>query len=363
MMGDSTGPPASAQSWEIPEVAADSSFADGVASRDVKLGGGDGRVWVRLYLPAAALQINSKRKLPIVVHVHGGGFVRFSAATSSYHDFCKKVATDATALVVSLNHRLAPASCLPAAYQDLVSALHWLRAQALLSTSDGDGGDAASATVDGNGDSHDHHHQITSLRDGGDHHLPQRDPWLASYADFSSLIFMGGSSGGNIVHNALLMVLESSKSKRALLPPLSFAAQILLQPFFGGAHRTASELRLSDGPILTLAMSDQLWSLALPDGASRDHPFCDPLAAAQPLPCNLPPALVIVGGRDLLHDRQVAYADFLRESGVEVKLVEYPDATHGFVTPDGTVSYVFMPEVLQFIRSSAIAPRASPALT
>ncbi|EFJ05223.1 hypothetical protein SELMODRAFT_3381, partial [Selaginella moellendorffii] len=247
--------------------------------------------------------------LPIVVHVHGGGFVRFSAATSSYHDFCKKVATDATALVVSLNHRLAPASCLPAAYQDLVSALHWLRAQALLSTSDGD----------------------------------------ASYADFSSLIFMGGSSGGNIVHNALLMVLESSKSKRALLPPLSFAAQILLQPFFGGAHRTASELRLSDGPILTLAMSDQLWSLALPDGASRDHPFCDPLAAAQPLPCNLPPALVIVGGRDLLHDRQVAYADFLRESGVEVKLVEYPDATHGFVTPDGTVSYVFMPEVLQFI--------------
>lgn len=45
----------------------------------------------------------------------------------------------------------------------------------------------------------------------------------------------------------------------------------------------------------------------------------------------LPPALVLLGGCDLLRDEGRAYATRLREDGVEVDEVCYPGQPHGFV--------------------------------
>ena len=53
---------------------------------------------------------------------------------------------------------------------------------------------------------------------------------------------------------------------------------ILIQPFFGGEVRTDSEkgMAQSPGSALNLAASDSYWRLALPCGAKRDHPWCNP---------------------------------------------------------------------------------------
>ncbi|CAA6659912.1 unnamed protein product [Spirodela intermedia] len=56
---------------------------------------------------------------------------------------------------------------------------------------------------------------------------------------------------------------------------------ILIQPFFGGEERTPSERRMGQvaGSRLCLKVSDTYWRLALPVGARRDHPWCNPAAA------------------------------------------------------------------------------------
>ena len=48
----------------------------------------------------------------------------------------------------------------------------------------------------------------------------------------------------------------------------------------------------------------------------------------------LPPALVVLGGCDLLRDEGRAYATRLGQEGVDVKEVCYPGQPHGFVNFD-----------------------------
>lgn len=45
----------------------------------------------------------------------------------------------------------------------------------------------------------------------------------------------------------------------------------------------------------------------------------------------LAPAFVVTAGHDLLHDEGEIYSRKLRQSGVEVYYVDYPDQTHGFI--------------------------------
>jgi acetyl esterase len=45
----------------------------------------------------------------------------------------------------------------------------------------------------------------------------------------------------------------------------------------------------------------------------------------------LPPAYVMLGGYDPLHDEGLAYADKLRGAGVKVTIADYPDLVHGFI--------------------------------
>ena len=45
----------------------------------------------------------------------------------------------------------------------------------------------------------------------------------------------------------------------------------------------------------------------------------------------LPPAYVLVAGRDVLRDEEVAYAERLAASGVAVQLRRFDDMVHGFL--------------------------------
>ncbi|RVX08219.1 putative carboxylesterase 120 [Vitis vinifera] len=85
-------------------------------------------IWVRVFLPRQALENNTTTsKLPLIVYFHGGGFITCSANTSVFHDLCSGMATDLSAVVVSLEYRLAPEYRLPAAYDDAEEALHWIK--------------------------------------------------------------------------------------------------------------------------------------------------------------------------------------------------------------------------------------------
>lgn len=212
------------------------------SSKDVPLNPAH-NTWLRLYLPhegdaAEEEEKEEEKLLPIILYFHGGGFVLFGADSAIYDSPCAAMAASVPALVVSLHYRLAPEHRLPAAYDDALDALLWLRSQPT----------AAAAP----------------------------EPWIARRGDFSRCFVMGSSSGANMAyHAALRFAADDSET-------LTLRGLVLNQPYFGGAERTASEAASEDDFMLPLRANDMLWRLSLPPGADRDHEFCNPLAAPRP---------------------------------------------------------------------------------
>ena len=142
---------------QIPSTAAspDPTSSSPVLTKDLALNPMH-NTFVRLFLPRHALY--NSAKLPLVVYFHGGGFILFSAASTFFHDFCCEMAVHAGVVIASVDYRLAPEHRLPAAYDDAMEALYWIK--------------------------------------------DSRDEWLTNFADFSNCFIMGESAGGNIVYHA-----------------------------------------------------------------------------------------------------------------------------------------------------------------
>ncbi|RLM91224.1 hypothetical protein C2845_PM08G04980 [Panicum miliaceum] len=221
---------------------------------------------LRVYRSAAA---GDAGKLPVLVYFHSGGFCLGTFEQPNFHTGCLRLASELPAVVLSADYRLGPEHRLPAAIDDAAAALSWLRGQAAL----------------GAGPPH---------------------PWLAESADFTKVYVAGESSGANMSHH----VAVRRGSGQLSLDPLHVAGHVLLTPFFGGAERTAAEAEPPAGAPFTPEMSDTLWRLSLPAGATRDHPAANPFGPDSPClePVAFPPVLVVSAGRDILHERALRYA-------------------------------------------------------
>lgn len=134
-------------------------FVDGVAIRDVVTDSESG-LRVRIYLPEIK---TNNQKLPILLHLHGGGFCISQADWYMYYHVYTRLAREAKVICVSVFLRLAPENRLPAACDDGFSVLLWLKSLAL--------------------------------------GVGLHEPWLEAHADFSRVFLIGDSSGGNLVHN------------------------------------------------------------------------------------------------------------------------------------------------------------------
>ncbi|GAA0138695.1 deacetylase [Lithospermum erythrorhizon] len=136
----------------------------GISSKEIII---SPNVSARLYLPNQLLE-NQEAKLPIFVYCHGGGFCAESAFEEVEHNFMNILTSEASVLAVAVEYRLAPEHPLPAAYEDLWTALQWVCSHA-----------------DNN----------------GQHFGTQMDAWLIHHGDFGKVILGGDSAGANLVHN------------------------------------------------------------------------------------------------------------------------------------------------------------------
>lgn len=231
------------------------------------------KTWVRLFLPNKP--IPNDHKLPVIVFFHGSGFILASAGSTMFHDFCVKMVDEIGVFVVSVGYRLAPEHRLPAAYDDAMEALFWIR--------------------------------------------NSEDEWLTRYVDYSKCYLMGKSAGATIAYHAAIRAVEVVKD----LEPLKIQGLILRQPFFGGKERTKSELKPENDQILPLCVTDLMWELALPIGADRDHEFCnirvgncfEKLDKIRDLGWKV---LVSGNGGDPVVDRGKELAQMMEEKGVHV---------------------------------------------
>ena len=208
----------------------------------------------------------------LVVYFHGGAFAIGSIALMD--NVARELAHGSGAVVVSVEYRLAPEHPFPAGLDDCETVTRWALTNA--------------STFDVS---------------------PQR------------VAVAGESAGGNFAAAVALRLRD--RGDRAL------AGQVLIYPGVAGASAEFPSIEQFDGLILNRAGKKRFWEM-YSGGRNIDHdPFAAPLHAEKL--SGLPPALVVLGGCDVLRDEGRAYADRLRAEGVEVEEVCYAGQPHGFV--------------------------------
>ncbi|MBM0237003.1 alpha/beta hydrolase [Micromonospora sp. ATA32] len=84
--------------------------------------GPGGDLGVRVYKPLGA----RPAPLPVVLWVHGGGWVMFT--NDDYDASCRALVNRTGAIVVSPEYRKAPEHVFPAAHDDVLATYRWVRA-------------------------------------------------------------------------------------------------------------------------------------------------------------------------------------------------------------------------------------------
>ncbi|KAL1809327.1 hypothetical protein ACET3Z_026317 [Daucus carota] len=280
---DDQVPRAQAMPELVSEIANSPSQKQVALSKDIPLNTTN-QTFLRLFRP-----LNHTTKLPIIIDFHGGGFIHFSATSARFHDLWNIAAAITPSLIITVEYRLAPEHRLPAAYDDALEAILWVRDQA--------------------------------------RGFEGCDPWMKELADYSNVHIMGTSAGGNIAYHAALRALDVD------INPIQIKGLILNQPFFGGVERSPSEEKLYKNPYLPVSATDLLWLLSLPLGSDRDHEYCNPLDVVNPKIKRLPRCLIRGFEGDALVDRMKALAKMLDVHGVKVVSKFEEGGFHGAADP------------------------------
>jgi acetyl esterase len=230
--------------------------------RDVRIPAPAGEIPARLYRP------EGDGPLPLVVYLHGGGWMLGSI--ESFDTVLRALANAAGVAVLSVGYRLAPEAPFPAGLDDSICALRWAAAEARTLGAD-----------------------------------PER------------LAIAGDSAGGNL----------ATVVARRLRDDVPLRAQVLIYPVTDAGCNTASYREFGERHGLTAASMQRFWNLYL-DGAEGLQPDASPLRSDDL--AGLPPAFVLTAGFDVLRDEAEAYVEALRDAGVEVRHSRYAGAIHGF---------------------------------
>ena len=263
--------------------------------------------WEEVTLPDRAVPVRVHRPsalpdgggpLPLIVHVHGGGFV----GTATQCDWITShLAARLPALVVSVEHRLlAPDSPLSAAVDDGWDVLR---------------------------------HLVRNAAAWG--------------ADPARVALAGESCGG------LICALTAVRAREA---GLALRAQVLVNPATDVTetmfdHPSMTEYAHSPAPVEQLLRYFQ--RLAVPPGT--DARALSPLSTEDL--SGLPPALVVIPTQDAVADHGRRYAERLHEAGTPTRMTEYPDAVHGFLSLPGTqvLAEPARDEIHDFLRTTLTA--------
>lgn len=219
---------------------------------------------VRLYRPSA------QSNLPILVFLHGGGWVWGGLDT---HDaMCRELARHTECAVFSLDYRLAPETPFPGPAEDGFAALRWISEFA---------------------------------------------PALG--LDASRIARGGDSAGANLAIAAALRA-------RGAGPKLRYLA--LLYPALDPACDSPSQHEFAAGHILTRDMMRWFWGCYRGSGDPKRDPLFAPLGADLH---GLPPTTIATAECDILRDEGEAFANLLAAAGVSTLKRRHAGMIHGFV--------------------------------
>ncbi len=228
-----------------------------------------GEVGVRIVRPQDA-----EGTLPVILYMHGGGWVLGNAGT---HDrLVRELAVGTGAAVAFVEYDRSPEAHYPVAIEQGYATAQWI------------------------------------AQKGADHRLdPER-------------IAVAGDSVGGGMSAALALMAKDRGDVR-------FVQQSMYYPVTDAGMDTGSYEQFAEGYFLTAKTMAWFWDAYVPDLEQRSEPYASPLRAGDEQLAGLPPALVIVDEADVLRDEGEAYAARLRAAGVDVTTVRYDGITHDFM--------------------------------
>jgi acetyl esterase len=216
----------------------------------------------RVYTPA-------EEPLGVIVFFHGGGWV--IGEVEHYDVLARRLTTQSSCKVLSVEYRRAPEHPFPTAVHDCKAAFEWAAAE---------------------------------LADG----LP--------------LVLAGDSSGGNLAATCAHLVRDGAGPKAVL--------QVLMYPVTDSDLDTDSYQEQATGGLLTKRDMVWFWDQYVTDDSDRDNPLASPLKFEDF--SGLPEAIVVVPWFDPLRSGVEAYADRMTAAGVPVDVLRFPDQPHGFIS-------------------------------
>jgi acetyl esterase/lipase len=215
--------------------------------------------------------IEGRRPRPAVLWMHGGGYVIGSPEVEAMGS--SRLARDLGVVVVSPDYRLAPEHPFPAALDDCMTTLVWMRAN------------AEELGID-----------------------PDR------------IAVVGASAGGG---------LAAAVAQRGHDEGIALRAQVLVYPMLDDRAALRDDYAGRGRFLWTPANNRFGWTSYL----GREPRMSDAPEYAAPARrtnlTGLPPAWVGVGDLDLFYDENVDYAEKLRANGVPCELVTVPGMYHG----------------------------------
>ena len=228
-----------------------------------------GDVRVRIVKP-----LQAPAALPVILYVHGGGWILGNAGT---HDrLVRELAVGAQAAVVFVEYDRSPEAQYPVAIEQAYAVARWIVAE------------------------------------GAKRGL-----------DAQRLAVAGDSVGGNMA--AVLALLAKQRGD------VQFVHQSLYYPVTDAGQDTPSYKEFADGPFLSAKAMAWFWDAYLPDQGKRGDFTVSPLRASLDQLTGLPPALIIVDENDVLRDEGEAYARRLIQAGVPTTCVRYNAIIHDFM--------------------------------
>lgn len=216
--------------------------------------------------------------LPVMIYIHGGGWVWGSIDT---HDHIMRgYAAASGCAVVGPDYALSPEAPFPQALEECAAVVRWV------------------------------------AKNGAEWGL---DP--------TRIVVGGDSAGGNLAIATALLLRETD-------PGLKLRGLLLNYGVFDSRLDTPSYEEFATGHTLTREKMDFYWRCYAPREADRLHPLAAPLRAEL---AGLPPCLLHVAELDVLASENFAMEKRLREAGVEVEATTFPGVLHGFLRSIGHV--------------------------
>ena len=245
---------------------------------DTKVYNGTYEVPVRLYFPneeAMSGDISEKRKYPVLLFFHGGGWV--TESIENYDRVCSRMAQSTEHIVMSVEYRLAPEYRFPIPLEDCYAAAKALYTGRLI--------------------------------------LP---------ADPDQITIIGDSAGGNLAAAVCLM----ARDRGEFMP----RKQILIYPALNNCYTEESPYKSvqenGENYLLTAVKMEDYLKLYESSPKDRQNPYFAPIIEKNL--SHMPDTLILTAEFDPLRDEGEAYGERLKEAGNYVEVHRIPEALHGY---------------------------------